>query len=40
MSTCVRDVMTTHVAYVRESASVKEIAARLREQRVSACPLF
>jgi CBS domain-containing protein len=32
--------MTTHVAYVRESASVKEIAARLREQRVSAFPVL
>jgi CBS domain-containing protein len=36
----VRDVMTTRVAYVRESASVKEIAARLREQRVSAFPVL
>ena len=36
MSTRVIDVMTTNVVAVRASASFKEIAARLREQHVSA----
>ena len=39
MSTTVRDVMTTHVAAVRLNATYKEMAARLREFRVSAFPV-
>jgi CBS domain-containing protein len=39
MSATVRDVMTTHVVAVRRNASVKEMAARLREYRVSAFPV-
>jgi CBS domain-containing protein len=36
----VKDVMSTHVIAVREIASFKEIATRLREQRVSAFPVI
>jgi CBS domain-containing protein len=39
MTFTVKDVMTTHVIAVRESASFKEMAERLREQRVSAFPV-
>jgi CBS domain-containing protein len=39
MNATVKDVMTTHVMAVREMASFKEIATRLREQRVSAFPV-
>jgi CBS-domain-containing membrane protein len=39
MSSTVKDVMSTHVMAVREHASFKEIATRLREQRVSAFPV-
>jgi CBS domain-containing protein len=35
----VKDVMSTHVAAARQSASFKEIAEKLREQRVSAFPV-
>jgi CBS domain-containing protein len=40
MNATVKDVMTTHVVAVREAASFKEMAARLREQRVSAFPVL
>jgi CBS domain-containing protein len=40
MSATVKDVMSTHVIAVRPSASYKEIAAMLREQRVSAFPVI
>lgn len=40
MSARVADVMTKDVVAVRASASFKEIAARLREQRVSALPVL
>jgi CBS domain-containing protein len=40
MSATVKDVMSTHVIAVREIASFKEIATRLREQRVSAFPVI
>jgi CBS-domain-containing membrane protein len=36
----VKDVMTTHVVAVRKNASFKEMASRLREQRVSAFPVI
>jgi CBS domain-containing protein len=36
----VRDVMTTHVVWVRKGASFKEMAAALRENRVSAFPVI
>src|ERR1700752_651610 len=39
MSATVKDVMSTHVMAVRESASYKEIANMLHEQRVSAFPV-
>jgi CBS domain-containing protein len=39
MNATVKDVMSTHVMAVREHASFKEIATRLREQRVSAFPV-
>ena len=39
MKATVRDVMSTHVIAVREFATFKEIATRLREQRVSAFPV-
>jgi CBS domain-containing protein len=40
MNATVKDVMSTHVIAVRETATFKEIAARLREQRVSAFPVI
>jgi CBS-domain-containing membrane protein len=40
MSSTVRDVMTTHVAAVRKTASYKAMAAMLHEQRVSAFPVI
>jgi len=36
----VKDVMTTHVVAVRKNASFKDMAARLREHRVSAFPVL
>ena len=40
MSSTVRDVMSTHVIAARESATFKEMAAMLRNQRVSAFPVI
>jgi CBS domain-containing protein len=40
MNATVKDVMTTHVVAVREAAPFKEMAARLREHRVSAFPVL
>ncbi len=40
MNATVKDVMTTHVVAVRMNASFKEMASRLREQRVSAFPVL
>ena len=40
MSTAVKDVMTTRVVWVRQDAPFKEIAAALREHRVSAFPVL
>jgi CBS domain-containing protein len=40
MNAIVKDVMSTHVIAVRENASFKEIATRLREHRVSAFPVI
>jgi CBS domain-containing protein len=40
MNHTVKDVMTTHVVAVRKNASFKEMAARLREHRVSAFPVL
>jgi CBS domain-containing protein len=39
MNATVKDVMSTHVFAVLEDATFKDIAARLREQRVSAFPV-
>jgi CBS-domain-containing membrane protein len=39
MNATVRDVMTTHVVAVRKRATFKDMAVRLREQRVSAFPV-
>lgn len=39
MNAMVKDVMTTHVAAVRKTATFKEMAVQLREQRVSAFPV-
>jgi CBS domain-containing protein len=39
MNATVKDVMTTHVVAVRLNATYKEMAARLREFRVSAFPV-
>jgi CBS domain-containing protein len=39
MKSTVKDVMTAHVIAVREGASFKEMAERLREHRVSAFPV-
>jgi CBS domain-containing protein len=39
MKTSVRDVMTTQVVAVKRGASFKEMAARLRQDRVSAFPV-
>jgi CBS-domain-containing membrane protein len=40
MNSTVRDVMSTHVIAVRQSAPYKDMAAMLREQRVSAFPVL
>jgi CBS domain-containing protein len=40
MNAIVKDVMSTHVVAVRKGASLMEIAARLREHRVSAFPVL
>jgi CBS domain-containing protein len=40
MNATVKDVMSTHVIAVRKHATYKDIAARLREQRVSAFPVL
>jgi CBS-domain-containing membrane protein len=40
MSSTVKDVMSTHVIAVRQSAGYKEMAAMLRDQRVSAFPVI
>jgi CBS-domain-containing membrane protein len=40
MSSTVKDVMSTHVMAVRPGAGYKEMAAMLREQRVSAFPVI
>ena len=40
MKLTVRDIMTTNVVTVRADASFKEIAVRLRENRVSAFPVL
>ncbi len=40
MSSTVKDVMSTHVFAVRQSAPYKEIATMLHEQRVSAFPVI
>jgi CBS-domain-containing membrane protein len=40
MNTTVKEVMTTHVVAVRKNASFKDMAARLREHRVSAFPVL
>ena len=40
MNATVKDVMTTHVVAVRKNASFKDMAARLREHRVSAFPVL
>ena len=40
MSSTVKDVMSTHVMAVRPNSGYKEMAAMLREQRVSAFPVI
>ena len=40
MKTVVRDVMTSPVVWVKKDAPYKEIAARLRENRVSGFPVL
>ena len=40
MKTSVKDAMTTQVVAVRLGASFKEMAARLRQSRVSAFPVI
>lgn len=40
MNATVKDVMTTHVVAVRENASFKDMAARLREHGISAFPVL
>lgn len=40
MNAAVKDVMTTRVIWVRKDASFKEMAAALREHRVSAFPVL
>jgi CBS-domain-containing membrane protein len=40
MNATVKDVMSTHVVAVRKNAPFKEMAARLREHRVSAFPVL
>jgi len=40
MKATVKDVMTTQVVAVKSGASFKEMAARLRQSRVSAFPVL
>jgi CBS-domain-containing membrane protein len=40
MQTAVKDVMTSRVIWVKQDASYKDMAARLRENRVSAFPVL
>jgi CBS-domain-containing membrane protein len=40
MNATVKDVMSTHVIAVRKNATYKDMAARLREMRVSAFPVL
>jgi CBS-domain-containing membrane protein len=40
MSSTVRDVMSTHVIAVRQTAPYKDMAAMLRDQRISAFPVI
>ena len=40
MKTAVKDVMTTRVVWVKPGASFKEMAAALRENRISAFPVL
>jgi CBS-domain-containing membrane protein len=40
MKATVKDVMTTRVVFVRQDATYKDMAARLREHRVSAFPVL
>ena len=40
MTSIVKDVMTTRVIWVRKDASFREMAAVLREHRVSAFPVL
>ena len=40
MNSTVRDVMSTHVIAARQGASFKDMAAMLRNQRVSAFPVI
>ena len=40
MSKTVNDIMTTHVVWVRRDATYKEMAARLRQFRISAFPVL
>jgi CBS domain-containing protein len=40
MNAIVKDIMTTHVAAARKTATFKEMATQLREQRVSAFPVI
>ena len=40
MNAIVKDVMSTHVIAVRQDATFKEMAARLRQHRVSAFPVL
>jgi len=40
MNMTVKDVMTTHVLWVRREASYKEMAVRLRQFRISALPVL
>jgi CBS domain-containing protein len=40
MNATVKDIMTTHVVAVRKNASFKDMAASLREHRVSAFPVL
>jgi CBS-domain-containing membrane protein len=40
MKSCVKDIMTSYVVAVRPGASFKEMAAKLREFRVSAFPVI
>src|SRR5271169_4663041 len=40
MKTAVKDVMTTHVVWVKKGATFREMAVALRENRVSAFPVI